>query len=141
MFATPACCLVWPGPAPRIRVLVLDGINGRPIPKLEVELSYQKVNGARCVSARTGRDGVAMFTLPKPIGRVLDFLPALTPDYPGCSAGLAMTRLVLAHGVVQPSDKTGYYCRRKKGWQDPEPQPGEFVVFVRHRRWWEWLTW
>ncbi|MGH9489482.1 MAG: hypothetical protein ACRD17_03130 [Terriglobales bacterium] len=50
-----------------------------------------------------------------------------------------MSRLVLTRGVVQP--ESSRYCRRRGDWQAPKPKPGEFVVFVRHRRWWEWLTW
>ncbi len=137
IFATPACCVAWPAPHPEIRVLVLNGISGKPMRHLQVTFLYSGNAPSWDTSGVTDDEGVLRVTLRRPIARVFDAGPSKGLDYPGCSYGTAMTNLVLTKGFVQrPSQGC---CRSKGKWSVPRPKPGEFIVFVRHRHFWEYF--
>lgn len=138
LLATPTCCVDWEGPSPEVRILVLNGITGRPMRRLQIDVNYTSANGTRLVmSGRTDDVGVLRVELQRPIGRVIDILPSTPFDYPGCSYGVAMTDLVLAKGIVQ--HVLPDYCHRRGTWSEPHPQPGQLVTFVRKRTIWEKL--
>lgn len=134
VFATPVCCLTWTGPQPEVRVLVLNGISGRPVKHVHV---VAHMGQRRNFSGFTDRGGLFRIRLHEPIGRVIWAVVPGGWDYLGCSYASAMTEVVLKKGFVQ--HVLPHYCRPRGKWSEPDPQPGEFVIFVRHRSIWERL--
>jgi len=110
--------------AATLRVLVLDGQSGKPVPGRTVEIYSDKPASEPVVKGLTDQKGIFSTTsqLPKQIAVHVKGRYLCT----GKNHGTSVQRLddILSTGVVDSNS-----CGRKVS---PPPEPGELILFVRH---------
>jgi hypothetical protein len=125
--------------AHEIKVLLLHGKSGKPLPGKEIVLyGYGKApsEGGQLLielRAQTGSDGMAVFRLKDPLPRVL--LIDSWQVKGACELALFDTQEVLSSGVVN-EDKC---LPRGKLKGKISPEPGRVVIFGLPHTWWDGL--
>jgi len=127
-----------PSETPRVRVLVLDALDGKPQAGVHVWYLCNEIphgTNTYVVTDKAGTADVPFYCSPG--NKIeLDAVPKIGKE--GCGGGVAATlQEIESHGVISAPDSAGgIWCPTKIS-RKLTPVPGQVTLFVKKPTWWQ----
>jgi hypothetical protein len=122
----------------RVRVLVLDALDGKPQARVQVDYLCNEIPHSTNSYAVTDKTGTADVPFScRPGNKIeLDAVPKIGKE--GCGGGAAATlQEIQSAGVISaPDSGGGIWCPTKVS-RKLTPTPGQVILFVKKPTWWQ----
>lgn len=124
--------------SPRVRVLVLDALDGKPQAGVQVDYLCDEIPHSTNTYDVTDKTGIADVPFScRPGNKIeLDAVPKMGKE--GCGGGVAATlQEIKSVGVIsEPDSAGGIWCPTKIS-RKLTPIPGQVTLFVKKPTWWQ----
>jgi hypothetical protein len=132
------CCslLAYAAPGQEITIHLLNAQNGKPISAhvIFIYLTDKPAFGKQTpIQLTTDKQGTATLKIVEPLPSQITVEPA-SGDLRGCTDGIIPTNEVLEHGLIKAGEKCGTSSKMKG---NLSAKPGELVILVHVKHWWE----
>jgi hypothetical protein len=124
--------------APRIRVLVLDALDGRPQAGVDIDYLCQEIPHSLPAPVITDKTGIAEVPYSCNPGSKIELEAIPKGRKEGCGGGVAATiENIESTGVIsRPDSDGGIWCPTKIS-SKLKPVPGQVTLFVKKPTWWQ----
>ena len=124
--------------SPRVRVLVLDALDGKPQAGVNVDYLCGEIPHSTKAYEITDKTGTAEVPFSCRPGNKIELIAVPKNRKEGCGGGVAATLQVIESvGVISDPDSAGSIWYPTKISRKLTPVPGQVTLFVKKPTWWQ----
>lgn len=124
--------------SPRVRVLVLDALDGKPQAGVNVDYLCDEIPHSTTTHEITDKTGIAEVPFSCRPGNKIELVAVPNNRKEGCGGGVAATLQVIESvGVISEPDSAGSIWCPTKISRKLTPIPGQVTLFVKKPTWWQ----